>query len=207
MGQQLSEAGRRLICAGSAKPRSFAQIPCFGSTQISRGLPMCPSSRSPTQPLKPCGKRAASGPHLATRFTVEGDFYTGRLQDVFGIEAMIPDEAAREQIHPDHLRRTVSGRGARREPNPLSACHRDDAPRGADSVILGCTEITMLIGASDSELPLFDRQRTDSRLSGVRRSDKRIIIPEAARSTLAVPERRSGTQDRKELSRLRPRAV
>ena len=36
---------------------------------------------------------------LATRFTMEGDFYTGRLLHAFGIEAMIPDEAAREQIH------------------------------------------------------------------------------------------------------------
>jgi aspartate racemase len=156
LSQQLSEAGRRLVCAGAE-----ALIICTNTmhrlhADIARasGVPVIHIADATAEALRKAGcKRPAL---LATRFTMEGDFYTGRLLDAFGIEAMIPDEAVRVQIH--RIIYDELCRGVVREESRILYRDAIDAMRrdGADSVILGCTEITMLIGASDSELPLFD---------------------------------------------------
>jgi aspartate racemase len=96
---------------------------------------------------------------LATRFTMEQDFYTGRLRDRHGIDALIPDEEGRALVH-----RIIYEELCRGEVKPESKAayveQIDNLRRaGADSVILGCTEITMLIGPKDTELPVFDTTR------------------------------------------------
>ena len=96
---------------------------------------------------------------LATRFTMEQDFYTGRLRDRHGIEALVPDEDGRALLH-----RVIYEELCRGEVKPESkSAYIEQIERlrraGADSVILGCTEITMLIGAEDTELPVFDTTR------------------------------------------------
>ncbi len=93
---------------------------------------------------------------LATRFTMEQDFYRQRLADRYGIEALVPDEAGRAKVHGiiyDELCRGLV--------KPESkAVYLDEIARmrsgGADGVILGCTEITMLIGQPDFDVPVFD---------------------------------------------------
>ncbi|GFE97869.1 MULTISPECIES: aspartate/glutamate racemase family protein [unclassified Gluconobacter] len=93
---------------------------------------------------------------LATRFTMEREFYTKRLRDLFGITARIPDEDARIGIHRIIYEELCQGiiRDESR------AYYRDVIKQmkaeGADSVILGCTEITMLITQDDTDLPVFD---------------------------------------------------
>jgi aspartate racemase len=156
LSQQLSEAGRRLVCAGAE-----ALLICTNTmhrlhADIERasGVPVIHIADATAEALRKTGcQRPAL---LATRFTMESDFYTGRLRDASGIEAMIPDEAARVQIH--RIIYDELCRGVVREESRI--LYRDAIEtmrvRGADSVILGCTEITMLIGATDSELPLFD---------------------------------------------------
>jgi aspartate racemase len=96
---------------------------------------------------------------LATRFTMEQDFYIGRLRDRHGIEALIPDEEGRALVH-----RIIYEELCRGEVRPESkAAYIEQIEHlrraGADSVILGCTEITMLIGAEDTQLPVFDTTR------------------------------------------------
>lgn len=93
---------------------------------------------------------------LGTRYTMEQDFYVGRLRDVHGIEAIVPDEHDRENVHRIiydelcHGAVQVESRGVyQRVIEALAA-------RGAQAVILGCTEITLLIGPEDSALPVFD---------------------------------------------------
>lgn len=93
---------------------------------------------------------------LATRFTMEQAFYRQRLADRYGIEAVVPDEAGRAKVHGiiyDELCRGLV--------KPESkAVYLDEIARlrsgGADGVILGCTEITMLIGQPDFDIPVFD---------------------------------------------------
>lgn len=88
--------------------------------------------------------------------TIEQAFYKQRLADRYGIEAVVPDEAGRAKVHGiiyDELCRGIA--------KPESkAVYLDEIARlrsqGADGVILGCTEITMLIGQPDFDIPVFD---------------------------------------------------
>ncbi|EJW12550.1 Aspartate racemase [Rhodovulum sp. PH10] len=93
---------------------------------------------------------------LATRFTMEEAFYRGRMRERYGIEALVPETDDRAMLHHvifDELCRGVVEESSREKFRTVIARGRE---QGADSVILGCTEIGMLIGAADSVLPVFD---------------------------------------------------
>lgn len=93
---------------------------------------------------------------LATRYTMEQDFYKGHLRGKHGIETAVPDEAGRTRIHTiiyDELCRGIV------RPESKAACLEEVATlrsRGADGVILGCTEITMILSQADLDIPVFD---------------------------------------------------
>lgn len=96
---------------------------------------------------------------LATRFTMEQDFYKGRLAARHGIDPLVPDEAGRDTVHRiiyEELCRGIVRPDSKAAYLELVA---GLAAAGADSVILGCTEITMLIGQADLDLPVFDTTR------------------------------------------------
>jgi aspartate racemase len=93
---------------------------------------------------------------LGTAFTMEQDFYKGRLEKAFGLEVLVPDAADRRVVHDVIYRELVVG-----EIRPESRmAYRDVIARlivrGAQSIILGCTEIMLLVSAKDSAVPLFD---------------------------------------------------
>lgn len=93
---------------------------------------------------------------LGTRYTMELDFYVGRLYERHGIEAVVPGEQDREDVHRiiyDELCHGIVKDESRRV---YQRVIEDLEARGAQAVILGCTEITLLIGAGDSALPVFD---------------------------------------------------
>lgn len=93
---------------------------------------------------------------LATRFTMEQDFYLSRLQNRYGISAIVPGADDRQLVHDvifDELCRGRVEEGSRRR--YLDVIARGKA-RGADGVILGCTEIGLLIRPEDVDLPTFD---------------------------------------------------
>jgi aspartate racemase len=96
---------------------------------------------------------------LATRFTMEQDFYIGRLRDRHRIDPLVPDEEGRAVIHRVIYEELC--RGEVRSESKAAYVEQIERLRrsGADSVILGCTEITMLIGPEDTELPVFDTTR------------------------------------------------
>jgi aspartate racemase len=94
---------------------------------------------------------------LATRFTMEQDFYRQRLAECFGIEAVVPDEAGRAKVHAiiyDELCLGVVKPASKSV--YMEEIARLRAEQGADGVIMGCTEITMLIGQPDFDIPVFD---------------------------------------------------
>lgn len=93
---------------------------------------------------------------LATRFTMEEDFYKGRLTKQHGLTVLTPNAAQREQVHRiiyDELCLGVVQEASKAQYQAIIA---DLAARGAQAVILGCTEIGLLIKPEDSELPTFD---------------------------------------------------
>ena len=93
---------------------------------------------------------------LGTRFTMEQDFYRGRLRDQHHLDVLIPDEADRGIVHKiiyDELCMGLVRDGSRMEYRRIIQRLVD---QGAQGVILGCTEISMLVGPSDSPVPLFN---------------------------------------------------
>jgi aspartate racemase len=96
---------------------------------------------------------------LATAYTMEQDFYVGRLRDRHGLEVHVPDAADRQIVHDviyDELCVGVIEDGSRDEYRRIMA---GLAERGADAILLGCTEIDLLVGPEDSPVPVFDTTR------------------------------------------------
>ena len=93
---------------------------------------------------------------LGTRFTMEQDFYRQRLQDKHGLQVLVPDADDRRIVH-DVIYDELC-RGVIRDPS-RDAYRRvmdDLVARGAQAIILGCTEISLLVGPQDARVPLFD---------------------------------------------------
>uniref|UniRef100_B0SVJ4 Aspartate racemase n=1 Tax=Caulobacter sp. (strain K31) TaxID=366602 RepID=B0SVJ4_CAUSK len=93
---------------------------------------------------------------LGTAFTMEQDFYRGRLEDKFGLEVLVPDEDDRAAVHGIIYRELVAGQVLGTSREVYRAVIRRLVARGAQGVILGCTEIMLLIGQEDSPVPIFD---------------------------------------------------
>jgi aspartate racemase len=93
---------------------------------------------------------------LGTRYTMEQTFYTGRLQERYALETLTPNEADRADVHRiiyDELCHGVVRDDSRQV---YQRVIEDLAARGAQAVILGCTEITLLIKPEHAALPVFD---------------------------------------------------
>ena len=93
---------------------------------------------------------------LGTRFTMEQDFYKQRLFDNFGIDVLIPNAPARELIHRVIYNELCLGRICDDSRTAFLDIIQQLAERGAQAVILGCTEIAMLVQQRDTSVTLFD---------------------------------------------------
>ena len=95
---------------------------------------------------------------LGTAFTMEQDFYKGRLQRD-GLHVLVPDAEDRATVHRVIYDELVQGRVEPASRDAYRAVISRLAGRGAEAVILGCTEIMLLIGPDDSPVPVFDTTR------------------------------------------------
>jgi aspartate racemase len=96
---------------------------------------------------------------LATGFTMEQDFYKGRLASRFGLDVLIPDESDRKLVHRVIYDELVQGRIERTSRDAYRGAMARLAEHGAEAIILGCTEIMLLVEQQDSAVPLFDTTR------------------------------------------------
>ena len=93
---------------------------------------------------------------LGTRYTMEQDFYRGRLAEGHGLEVIVPCEADRSIVHRIIYDELCLGVVAPASRIIYQQTIERLKEKGADAVILGCTEITMLISPGDSALPVYD---------------------------------------------------
>ena len=96
---------------------------------------------------------------LGTRYTMEQDFYVGRLQQHYGLDVIVPDAAERADVNRiiyDELCLGVIDAASRQRYRDIMA---NLVHRGAQGIILGCTEITLLVDQSDTSVPVFDTTR------------------------------------------------
>jgi aspartate racemase len=96
---------------------------------------------------------------LGTRFTMEEDFYSGRLTAGYGLEVLLPTAEEREVIHRVIYDELCLGDIRASSKAQYVAIMERLAEQGAEGIILGCTEIGLLVQARDSRLPLFDTTR------------------------------------------------
>jgi aspartate racemase len=93
---------------------------------------------------------------LGTRFTMEQDFYRGRLQELHQIDVVTPDAGDRDIIHRiiyEELCLGIIRDDSREEYRRIIASLEQ---QGVEGIIFGCTEITLLVGAEDADVPVFD---------------------------------------------------
>ena len=93
---------------------------------------------------------------LGTRFTMEQAFYRGRLAERHGLDVLVPDEAERQLVHDIIYGELCLGEVRPASRDAYGRVMANLVARGAEAIILGCTEITLLVGPGDATVPLFD---------------------------------------------------
>src|SRR4030067_2781092 len=93
---------------------------------------------------------------LGTRFTMEQDFYKQRLIRNHGLEVIIPEENEREAIHRILYNELCLGEIKEQSKGTFRAIIAGLKARGAPGIVLGCTEIPLLVSQADYRIPLFD---------------------------------------------------
>jgi aspartate racemase len=93
---------------------------------------------------------------LGTQFTMAQDFYKGRLADKFGIEVVVPEQADQQLVHRVIYEELCLGKVDPDSRHAYLTIIDKLAKSGAQAVILGCTEIALLVDQSHTAVPLFD---------------------------------------------------
>ena len=93
---------------------------------------------------------------LGTRFTIEQPFYKDRLVQRHGLQVLVPSAADREMVHRVIYEELCLGQVRTSSRAQYQRVMADLVAQGAQAIILGCTEISLLIGAEDAPVPLFD---------------------------------------------------
>jgi aspartate racemase len=96
---------------------------------------------------------------LGTAFTMEQDFYRGRQETNHGLQVLIPEEADRRIVHDIIYHELVQGIVTEASRAAYRGIIARLAGQGAQAIILGCTEIMLLVTPDDSTVPLFDTTR------------------------------------------------
>ena len=157
-------AGRVLGQAGAGLRQAGAQALVLATNTMHKvadaieaaaGLPLLHIADATGAALQAGGVRQAA--LLGTRFTMEDDtIVRARLQQRFGVAVRVPDEADRTLMHRVIFEELCRGRVLDASRDAIVALIARQRAAGADAVILGCTEIGMLIDAGCSPLPVFD---------------------------------------------------
>jgi amino-acid racemase len=93
---------------------------------------------------------------LGTAFTMEQDFYKARLKNLFGLEVIVPKAEDRRTVHEIIYKELVVGKVLPRSRDLYRKIITSLIGEGAQAIILGCTEIMLLVSDEDSAVPLFD---------------------------------------------------
>ncbi|MFZ6030284.1 MAG: aspartate/glutamate racemase family protein [Chloroflexota bacterium] len=100
---------------------------------------------------------------LGTRFTMEQDFYAGRLERQHGLRVLVPDEDDRAFVHEVIFDELVLGKIEADSRARYGEIIAGLVERGAQGILLGCTEIGLLVRPEDSRVPLFDTTQLHAR--------------------------------------------
>ncbi|MGJ7507067.1 aspartate/glutamate racemase family protein [Variovorax sp. GT1P44] len=105
---------------------------------------------------------------LGTRFTMEQAFYRDRLSERHGLQVLVPNAQDREVVHRVIYEELCLGQVVEASRTAYRRVIADLASQGAQAIILGCTEISLLVDQTDSAVPLFDTTRIHARRAAER---------------------------------------
>jgi aspartate racemase len=162
LGELLAKAAAGLEAAGAEAILIGANTMHKLAPQVSAAvtIPLIHIADATAQALTAAGvKRPLL---LATRFTMEGAFYRGRLSEL-GVEASIPDAAEREHLHAIIYDELIQGRFEADSRAAVVAMTERAVAGGADGVIFGCTEIGLLVDPADVSVPVFETTEIHAR--------------------------------------------
>jgi aspartate racemase len=155
-GEVLAESAQQLEAAGA----DFLVI-CTNTMhkvapqiEAAIGIPLLHIADATAEAIKEQGIRTIG--LLGTKFTMEQDFYAGRLGEKHGLRVLIPEETDREVVHRVIYDELVLGVIRGKSHTELLRIMKQMKTKGAGGIILGCTEIGMLVQQEHTEIPLFD---------------------------------------------------
>jgi len=157
------EAGSRLAAIAKRLEGAGAEVIVLATNTMHKvanaieaaiNIPFLHIADATAEKIREAGKRRPA--IMATRFTMEQDFYTGRLREKFSLDPITPDEADRELVHRIIYDELCVGRVSEASQAVYVDVARRLAAKGADCLVLGCTEIGMLLNKGNSALPIFD---------------------------------------------------
>lgn len=157
------EATRRMIAAAQAVERAGADflVICTNTmhkmaddVQAAAGIPLLHIADATAERIKSQGLHKIG--LLGTRFTMEQPFYKGRLVERHGLEVVVPPEAERQVVHDVIYNELCRGEIKAASRQQYQAIIRQLTDAGCEGIILGCTEIGLLVKQPDSPVLLFD---------------------------------------------------
>ena len=156
LARMLADAARALERAGADAVMICANTmhKMADEVQAAIGVPLLHIADATGQAISATASRRPA--LLATRYTMEHDFITGRLLDRFGVDALIPGERDRIELHRIIYEELCLGVVKPESKAAFLAMIADLRAEGADGVILGCTELGMVLTQAEMDIPVFD---------------------------------------------------
>lgn len=147
--QKLEKAGADLVIICTNTMHKMA-----GEVQNSINIPLLHIADATAEKIKEKGCKKVG--LLGTRFTMEEDFYKGRLIEKHGLEVIVPNSEERQIVHDIIYNELCLGEIKETSKEQFKKVIENLVKNGADGVILGCTEIPLLIKQEDVKVLLFD---------------------------------------------------
>ncbi len=147
--QRLEKAGANLIIICTNTMHKMAR-----EVESSINIPLLHITDATAEKIKEKGFKKVG--LLGTKFTMEEDFYKGRLIEKHGLEVIVPNSEEMQIVHDIIFHELCLGIIKETSKEQYKKIIINLAEKGAEGVILGCTEIPMLIKQEEVEVPLFD---------------------------------------------------
>lgn len=148
-GQSLERAGAECIVICSNTIHKSADY-----IQANVAIPVLHIADTTGQKVKDAGMKKVG--LLGTRFVMQGEFYKKRLRGNYGVEVLIPADREQETINDVIFNELCLGVLKPSSQESFKAIIRNLTLQGAEGIILGCTEIPLLIKQKDVDVPIFD---------------------------------------------------
>jgi aspartate racemase len=160
------EAAQMMVEAARRLERGGADLILIGANTMHKAapavrsavhLPLVHIASATAERVRAAGIRRIG--LLGTRYTMEHEFYKGILIHDFDLDVILPDKADRDEIHRVIYDELCLGRIEPSSRQTYARIMADLVNRGAEGIILGCTEIMLLVRPEDASVPLFDTTR------------------------------------------------